>query len=261
MTPKLSILTIAASLALVACTNDNMSRRDVGSPDTSGTSGYTYNQSGNRSGSYQSGTSGNWNQPSGHKSMTNVSAREGATLSEADKAFIRDASSGGLFEVSAGHKAAEKASDNQVKSLGQRMIDDHTRVNKELTDFASKNGINETPTLNGEQNGMLARLDQLNGDEFDRYYVQIEIDDHRKDIAKYEHEASSANDRDLRDWAGKTVPTLREHLKLFEDRARAMGMETGMGSEHRTGYQPGQNEPTGENVKPSNPDSSDNGSE
>jgi putative membrane protein len=214
MTPKLSLLIIAASLALVACSTDNMSRRDVGSPDTSGTGGQSYNQSGN---------------PSGNRSMTHVSAREGRTLTEADKAFIRDAGSGGLFEVDAGHKAADKASDNQIKSLGQRMIDDHTRVNKELTDLASEMGFTETPALTGEQNGMLARLDQLNGNEFDRYYVQTEMDDHRKDIAKFEHEASSANDRDLR--------------------------------EHRPGYQPGQNEPTGESIQPSNPNSSGNGSE
>jgi putative membrane protein len=265
MTPKLYLLTLTASLALVACSNDTMSQRDVGNPDTSGSGSFTNDQT---------GTSGRWNNTSNsnkYKSMTNVAVRDD-TLSEADKAFIREAGSGGLFEVDSGQKAVDKATDNQVKTIGQRMIDDHTRLNKELTDFASSKGYNETPTISGKENGMLERLDKANGADFDREYIKIGLDDHRKDLAKFEHEASSAHDRDLRNWAGQTVPTLREHLTMFEDRARAMGLEKSMGmektgdmknsmgtgNEHRPGFYPGQSAPTGVDIQPSNPNSDGN---
>ena len=35
---------------------------------------------------------------------------------------------------------------------------------------------------------------------------------HQKDIADFEKEASSGNDPDLKNWASKTLPTLRPHL-------------------------------------------------
>jgi putative membrane protein len=234
-----------------------MSQRDVGNPDTSGTTGSSYNDT---------GSSGRWNNTSDsnkNKSMKNVAVRDDA-LSEADKAFIREAGGGGLFEVDSGHKAVDKATDSQIKTIGQRMIDDHTRLNMELTDFASSKGVNETPTISGKDKAMLERLDKANGADFDREYVKMGLDDHRKDLAKFEHEASSANNRELRDWAGKTVPTLREHLNMFEDRARAMGVEHNMGSmetggtERRPGFYPGQSDPTGGNIQPSNPNSDSN---
>jgi putative membrane protein len=38
------------------------------------------------------------------------------------------------------------------------------------------------------------------------------VEDHQKDIAEFEKEARSGNDPDLKNWASKTLPTLRAHL-------------------------------------------------
>jgi putative membrane protein len=38
------------------------------------------------------------------------------------------------------------------------------------------------------------------------------IDDHSKVIAAFEKEIASGCDPDVKAWAGKTLPTLREHL-------------------------------------------------
>jgi putative membrane protein len=206
---------------------------------------------------------GDWGKPSGQGQTRFVAVRESATtLSEADKAFIREAGAGNLYEIDAGQKAVAKATDNGVKTIGQRMIDDHTRLNNELTTFASSKGYNETPALTAMQHERLAKLDKLNGTAFDREFVKLGIKDHRKDIAKYDHEAAHAHDPGLRDWAGKSLPTLREHLTMFEDRGRALGVEktTGAMSGRRPGFYPGQSDPTGVRIQPSNPNSDSNSS-
>jgi len=38
------------------------------------------------------------------------------------------------------------------------------------------------------------------------------IDDHSKVIAAFEKEIASGSDPDVKAWASKTLPTLREHL-------------------------------------------------
>jgi putative membrane protein len=50
--------------------------------------------------------------------------------------------------------------------------------------------------------------------DVDRAYMTHMVADHKKDIAEFEREASSGQDADLKAFAAKTLPTLREHLKL-----------------------------------------------
>jgi len=40
---------------------------------------------------------------------------------------------------------------------------------------------------------------------------------HRKDIAEFETEAKSGDDKELKAWASKTIPTLRQHLTMVGD--------------------------------------------
>jgi putative membrane protein len=42
------------------------------------------------------------------------------------------------------------------------------------------------------------------------------VADHKKDIAEFEKEASSGKDPEIKAFAAKTLPTLREHLKLAQ---------------------------------------------
>lgn len=46
-----------------------------------------------------------------------------------DKKFMMDAAAGGLFEVEAGKIAVRRASSEDVKKFGQRMIDEHSKSN------------------------------------------------------------------------------------------------------------------------------------
>jgi putative membrane protein len=48
-------------------------------------------------------------------------------LSAADRQFVKKAAEGGLAEVELGKLATERASSEEVKRFGQRMVDDHTK--------------------------------------------------------------------------------------------------------------------------------------
>jgi putative membrane protein len=44
--------------------------------------------------------------------------------------------------------------------------------------------------------------------------------DHKNDIAEFQKEAKSGDDRDVKAWAAKTLPTLQGHLAMVEDAMR-----------------------------------------
>ncbi|MEO8522648.1 MAG: DUF4142 domain-containing protein [Acidobacteriota bacterium] len=57
----------------------------------------------------------------------------------------------------------------------------------------------------------IKRLSGLNGAAFDRAYMAIMVADHNKDVSEFQRASTTAKNADLKAWAGKTLPTLKEH--------------------------------------------------
>lgn len=136
----------------------------------------------------------------------------------ADARFVLQAAEGGMMEVAKGKLAAQKGAHEGVKQFGQKMIDDHSKVNDELKSIAGAKNI----TLPGEtpqspMHATLAKLEKLEGAAFDRAYVEDQIRDHEKTIALFEREAKTGKDAELKAFAEKTLPTLKEHLTMTQD--------------------------------------------
>ena len=64
-----------------------------------------------------------------------------------------------------------------------------------------------------EQRAFYERLSKLQGVQFDRAYVQSMVKDHIKDVSAFEKETSSGSDPKLKDFANRTLPRLKDHLR------------------------------------------------
>ncbi|WP_210490097.1 DUF4142 domain-containing protein [Rufibacter aurantiacus] len=147
---------------------------------------------------------------------TGVNSDSMAVNQDQDQLFLMAAASGGLLEVQAGKLATTRGEDPGVKQFGQRMITDHTKANTELKALAAKKGITLPPTLLPEHKQHLDMLSQQGNADFDKMYMQHMVEDHDKDIKVFEQQATSGKDPDLKAFAAKTLPVLREHRKLAQ---------------------------------------------
>jgi putative membrane protein len=152
---------------------------------------------------------------------TRGAASSPSATNAADHAFVTEAARGGLAEVELGQLASEKASSDQVKQFGQRMVQDHTKANNELKSLAQSKNINLPADLDATSKATRDRLSKLSGPAFDRAYMQDMVTDHRKDVSDFRKESQSGKDAEVKAWAAKTLPTLEEHLKLAEDASHA----------------------------------------
>ena len=87
-------------------------------------------------------------------------------------------------DVDAGRLAASKATNPEVKKFAQTMVTDHTGVNKQAVDLATKLGVkpedNDTAkSLASGGQANLANLKTLKGKEFDKAYVDHEVAYHQ----------------------------------------------------------------------------------
>jgi putative membrane protein len=134
-----------------------------------------------------------------------------------DQAFITEAMRGGMAEVELGKLASQKATNDKVKTFGQRMVTDHGKAGDELKSLAASKQITVPTSIDAKHQATIDKFARLSGAEFDRAYVRDMVADHKKDVAAFDREAMSGKDSDVKAWAAKTLPTLREHLRMIEE--------------------------------------------
>jgi putative membrane protein len=146
-----------------------------------------------------------------------------APVFAADETFVTKAAQGGMAEVELGKMAAEKASADAVKQFGQRMVTDHGKANDELKTLAQNKKITLPTDIGAEHKALRDRLMKLSGTAFDQAYMKAMVADHVKDVNEFRMESKSGKEPDIKAWAGKTLPTLEEHLKMARDTNGTVG--------------------------------------
>jgi putative membrane protein len=165
-----------------------------------------------------SGTTMGQSTPNGSPNSASTSGNTQNAMSS-DQKFVREAAQGGLAEVELGKMAAEKGSSQDVKKFGQRMVDDHTKANDELKQIASQKGIDVPDKMSSKDEKLKGRLSKMSGDQFDRAYMTEMVKDHKKDVADFTKESDKGKDSEVKQFASKTLPTLKEHLQQAQQTA------------------------------------------
>ncbi len=159
-------------------------------------------------------------QPRNYSQSPETTPQNGLPAMDAD--FLRKAAWGNQAEVQFGRVAVERGDDEKVRTFGQRMIDDHGRLLTEIKDLASSRGMTLSDQLPAETQADLSHIQSMHGQEFDREYVRMMVGDHEKDLDAFDREARTGVDSDVKALAARSLPTIREHLRMVNDMEVAM---------------------------------------
>jgi putative membrane protein len=136
---------------------------------------------------------------------------------EKDSKRVVEIADGGLYEVQLATMALTKAKSPEVKKFAQMMVDDHTKANNELKAWAGKKGVTLPDVMSEEKQKKYYDMERdEDANEFDKEYMEEMVEDHKKDINKFEDIAEDAEDAELKTWAGEKLSTLRHHLAEAE---------------------------------------------
>jgi putative membrane protein len=130
----------------------------------------------------------------------------------ADTTFAAKAAVGGMAEVALGKMAAAKGTDSKVKDFGNMMVMDHGKANAELMSIAKAKNITLPAGLDAEHQAKSDSLSKLSGAAFDKGYVEVMIEGHKKTLALMQSEAANGKDAELKAFAAKTAPVVQMHL-------------------------------------------------
>ncbi len=141
-----------------------------------------------------------------------------------DKMFLRKAAGGGLAEVQLGQLAAQKAGSDDVKALGQRMVDDHTKLNNDMAPIADSMGVRLPKSMSKENQAEYEKLNGLSGNDFDMEYLSFMVKAHHQDLREFRNEAAGTNDPTLHDAVEKGENVIHEHMVMVDKLAREKGV-------------------------------------
>jgi putative membrane protein len=137
------------------------------------------------------------------------------SLTVADQKFMTNAAEGGLLEVKLGDLASQKATRDDVKSFGQKMVSDHTQINNDLKSLASQKGVNLPDILDAKHQRIYEKLAALSGADFDNEYISTMVKAHKADDRLFKKE-SETQDADLKRFVDKTLTVIEGHLHMVE---------------------------------------------
>ena len=144
-----------------------------------------------------------------------------------DRRFLKAAAQDGIEEVEMGHLAQQRGTDEAVRSFGQRLIQDHSKANSELRALAFRKGFVPPGYTKPRQRAMLEKLAGVPQARFPRKFAACMIDMHERAIALFQAAERTGNDPEVREFAGRTLPVLQEHLRLAQElRDRARSQQT-----------------------------------
>jgi len=138
--------------------------------------------------------------------------------------FLTEAAGGGMMEVQLGQLAKTHAASKAVKDFGAMMVRDHSNANAQLKSVAAKKNVTLPAALPDKLQKHVTDLTAKNGEEFDKDYISMMVDDHQDDIKLFEKCAKNdKEDADVKAFAAKTLPTLYKHLdaaKAIKDKQK-----------------------------------------
>ncbi len=142
-----------------------------------------------------------------------------------DKIFLQKAVEGGMAEIQLGKLAAEKGNSGEVKQFGQKMVEDHTKLNDQMAPIAASFGVSAPKHLNKADQAEYDKLSGLSGDAFDQEYITNMVKDHRNDLHEFRREEMATSNPDLKQAVSQAEQVISQHLSMIQGIALKKGIQ------------------------------------
>jgi putative membrane protein len=145
-----------------------------------------------------------------------VDATPNGQTSIPDRIFVKNALEGGMAEVQLGQLALQKSTNDEVKQFAQKMVDDHTKMGDQMKTVAQQIGVKIPDGPSKKDKETIAKLQALNGDDFDKAYMKDMVKDHKADLNDFKMEASGGSNPAVKDAASQGSQVISQHLQMAE---------------------------------------------
>jgi putative membrane protein len=153
-----------------------------------------------------------------------------AQQQQLQSSFLERAAQDNIAEMELAEIAEERAASEDVKYYAKMLKGAHEVANERLQDIAEQQNVELPDEPNEQQKKTAEKLSSLEGEQFDRQYLQTMIEEHKKAIELFEQQAQSGETPEVQKYAKQTLPGLQAHLEMAQQIEQQIG---GGGSEQQ----------------------------
>lgn len=147
---------------------------------------------------------------------TGVNSTLGIAPTTAD--FVKEAATSDMTEIAAS-KIGQERGNAEEKAFAAQMITDHTKTSAELKSLVAGEDVKaDIPVaLDSASQSKVDKLKNAKPDDFSSDFDSMQVGAHKDAVSLFERYAKGGDNPKLKDWAGKTLPTLQHHLEMAQN--------------------------------------------
>ncbi|WP_299705828.1 DUF4142 domain-containing protein [uncultured Pontibacter sp.] len=140
-----------------------------------------------------------------------------------DALFVAEATSANMLHAQLGQLALERAVSPEVKEMAQDMSNGHNRVMEDLQHIAIEREFVVPTQLGNSHQKVYDEVSGETGIGFDLAYIKRTREEHNQLLKRYEDMAENAKVMEVKQFASKQLPLLRQHLQQAEELEDRLG--------------------------------------
>lgn len=139
-----------------------------------------------------------------------------------DQVFVTKALAVSRAEVELAELALRKSTNPKVRDFAEKMLRDHTGVQAQLAKSATREGVQQPAGIDARHAQAKAELEKLSGEEFDRRYMALMVEDHEEAAALFTAKHRTG-DGDVAAIANRLTTVMQGHLEMAREVSREVG--------------------------------------
>ena len=145
-----------------------------------------------------------------------IGADKKASVGASDEKFLKAAADNSFAEAELARLGVQKAASAEVKELAQMLVTDQGNLNESIKALAESKAVMLSAVIEPSGATAFRALERFTGKPFDDAFLSRMQSMESKTIDAFEKASKKAEDGDVKSFAEKTLPTLRNHLDRLD---------------------------------------------
>jgi putative membrane protein len=155
-------------------------------------------------------------------SYANAQAAQAGAAKLNDPTIVAIFDAANTWDIETGQIAEKKGSNKEVRDFGAMLARDHKMVRQQGRDLAKKLGVTPTPpkdfAMAKDHQAALKKLNSLSGKEFDKAFLQHEVDFHKAVLDAVTTTLLPAlQNAEVKDLVTKVAPAFTAHMQAAQN--------------------------------------------
>ncbi len=133
----------------------------------------------------------------------------------ADQSFLRKTLEDNVAQEQMGQLAAQKSQSEDVKEVGQKMVQVRQQLTNQIMPLARKLGVSQPKQPSKKDREEIQNMQTLSGPDFDAAFLRAMLREQKSDLKDFQDEERS-QDPNMQRLAKIDEPVLTDHLQILE---------------------------------------------